>query len=110
MAGGGASGTFSIEFLDEKKKTRVRYRVDGKMYEKICPPHHLHPAIISRIKIMACLDISERRLPQDGGINVVLEGRPIDGWRIPTMAWRNRARRAVARISSTNRNIPVKPR
>ena len=78
-------GASDIHIEPDEKKTRVRYRVDGKLYEKICPPHHLHPAIISRIKIMACLDISERRLPQDGGIHVLLEGRPID-LRVSTMA------------------------
>jgi len=60
------------------KKLRVRYRVDGKLYEKLCPPHQMHPAIVSRIKIMAELDIAQRRLAQDGGIHVLLEGRPID--------------------------------
>jgi type IV pilus assembly protein PilB len=60
------------------KKLRVRYRVDGGLYEKNCPPHQMHPAIVSRIKIMAELDIAQRRLPQDGGIHVLVEGRPID--------------------------------
>jgi type IV pilus assembly protein PilB len=60
------------------KKLRIRYRVDGKLYEKIRPPHQMHPAIVSRIKIMAELDIAQRRLPQDGGIHVLVEGRPID--------------------------------
>jgi type IV pilus assembly protein PilB len=63
--------------LDEKK-LRVRYRVDGRMYEKIRPPHQMHSAIVSRVKIMAELDIAQRRLPQDGGIHVLVEGRPID--------------------------------
>jgi type IV pilus assembly protein PilB len=60
------------------KKLRVRYRVDGKLYEKIRPPHQMHAAIVSRIKIMAELDIAQRRLPQDGGIHVLVEGRPVD--------------------------------
>ncbi|MHC4891380.1 MAG: GspE/PulE family protein [Planctomycetota bacterium] len=60
------------------KKLRVRYRVDGRMYEKIRPPHQMHSAIVSRVKIMAELDIAQRRLPQDGGIHVLVEGRPID--------------------------------
>ncbi len=60
------------------KKLRVRYRVDGSLYEKMCPPHQMHSAIVSRIKIMAELDIAQRRLPQDGGIHVLMEGRPID--------------------------------
>jgi type IV pilus assembly protein PilB len=60
------------------KKLRIRYRVDGKLYEKLRPPHQMHPAIVSRVKIMAELDIAQRRLPQDGGIHVLVEGRPID--------------------------------
>jgi type IV pilus assembly protein PilB len=60
------------------KKLRVRYRVDGKLYEKMRPPHQMQSAIVSRVKIMAELDIAQRRLPQDGGIHVLVEGRPID--------------------------------
>ncbi len=67
-----------IHIEPDDKKLRVRYRVDGKLYEKTRPPHQMHPAIVSRIKIMAELDIAQRRLPQDGGIHVLVEGRPID--------------------------------
>jgi len=67
-----------IHIEPDDKKLRVRYRVDGRLYEKICPPHQMHSAIVSRIKIMAELDIAQRRLPQDGGIHVLVEGRPID--------------------------------
>jgi type IV pilus assembly protein PilB len=67
-----------IHIEPDDKKLRVRYRVDGKLYEKIRPPHQMHSAIVSRIKIMAELDIAQRRLPQDGGIHVLMEGRPID--------------------------------
>lgn len=67
-----------IHIEPDDKKLRVRYRVDGKLYEKMCPPYQMHAAIVSRIKIMAELDIAQRRLPQDGGIHVLVEGRPID--------------------------------
>ncbi len=67
-----------IHIEPDDKKLRVRYRVDGRLYEKMCPPHQMHSAIVSRIKIMAELDIAQRRLPQDGGIHVLVEGRPID--------------------------------
>jgi type IV pilus assembly protein PilB len=63
---------------------RVRYRVDGRLFNKLAPPYQMHPAIASRIKIMANLDISERRVPQDGDIHVRMEGRPID-LRVSTM-------------------------
>ena len=67
-----------IHIEPDDKKLRVRYRVDGRLYEKMCPPYQMHPAIVSRVKIMADLDIAQRRLPQDGGIHVLMEGRPID--------------------------------
>jgi len=67
-----------IHIEPDDKKLRVRYRVDGRLYEKMCPPYQMHPAIVSRVKIMAELDIAQRRLPQDGGIHVLMEGRPID--------------------------------
>lgn len=67
-----------IHVEPDDKKLRVRYRVDGRLYEKICPPYQMHSAIVSRIKIMSELDIAQRRLPQDGGIHILMEGRPID--------------------------------
>ncbi|MGB7158910.1 MAG: GspE/PulE family protein [Tepidisphaeraceae bacterium] len=63
---------------------RIRYRIDGRLTEKLRPPHQMSAAVTSRIKIMAGLDISERRLPQDGGIHVLMDKRPID-LRISTM-------------------------
>jgi type IV pilus assembly protein PilB len=67
-----------IHIEPDDKALRVRYRVDGRLYEKMRPPHQMHPAIVSRIKIMAELDIAQRRLPQDGGIHVLVEGKAID--------------------------------
>jgi len=71
-------GASDIHIEPDENALRVRYRVDGRLYEKLRPPHKMLPAIASRIKIMASLDISERRLPQDGGIHVMMDGRPID--------------------------------
>ena len=59
-------------------QTHVRYRVDGVLMEQSAPPRHQYLAIISRLKIMAELDIAERRLPQDGRIRVVIDGRRFD--------------------------------
>lgn len=56
----------------------VRYRIDGVMHEAESPPRRLSSAVISRIKIMANLDIAERRLPQDGRIKLRLQGKEID--------------------------------
>ncbi len=71
-------GASDIHIEPDDKALRVRYRVDGRLYEKMRLPHKLLPAVVSRVKIMAGLDISERRLPQDGGIHVMMESRPID--------------------------------
>ena len=57
---------------------RLRYRIDGMLHDSSLPPKHIHAAIVSRIKIMANLDIAERRRPQDGSFRIKLEGREID--------------------------------
>ncbi len=67
-----------IHIEPDDNETRVRYRVDGTLAEMFKPPHRMHAALVSRLKIMSQLDISERRLPQDGGIHVMMQGRPID--------------------------------
>lgn len=61
-----------------ERHLRVRYRVDGALREAERPPAHLRAAIVSRIKIMARLDIAESRLPQDGRIKTVVLGRELD--------------------------------
>lgn len=71
-------GASDVHIEPDESSLRIRYRVDGVLYEKISPPFQLMAPIISRIKIMAGLDIAERRLPQDGGIHVLMERRPID--------------------------------
>jgi len=57
---------------------RVRYRVDGTLYEIEAPPPHLALPLISRIKVMSNLDITETRVPQDGRIELVIDDRPVD--------------------------------
>ncbi len=64
--------------------TRVRVRVDGVLHETMRPPARVHPAIVSRIKVMARMDIAERRLPQDGRISLSVEGRNVNV-RVSTM-------------------------
>lgn len=71
-------GASDIHIEPDESSLRVRYRVDGVLYEKLSPPPQMTAPIVSRIKIMAGQDIAERRLPQDGGIHVMMEGRPID--------------------------------
>ena len=71
-------GASDIHIEPTDRQLRIRYRVDGSLYKALDLPAHLAPAVASRIKIMANLDISERRLPQDGRIQVAMEGRNID--------------------------------
>ncbi|HHN79109.1 MAG TPA: pilus assembly protein PilB [Phycisphaerales bacterium] len=67
-----------IHFEPFEHEFKMRYRIDGVLYEMVPPPKHLGPAITSRIKVMANLDIAERRLPQDGRIELSVGGNPID--------------------------------
>lgn len=71
-------GASDIHFEMYEKRIRVRYRVDGDLREMAPLPFKYRAAIVSRIKIMADLDISERRLPQDGRIKVKIAGRTVD--------------------------------
>lgn len=71
-------GASDIHIEPYEKVIRIRYRVDGKLEETKNPPRNLASAIISRIKIMANLDIAEHRLPQDGRFRIVFKGREID--------------------------------
>ncbi len=57
---------------------KIRYRIDGVLYEIMSPPHRLGAALTSRVKVMSKLDISETRLPQDGRIELNIGGRPVD--------------------------------
>jgi len=64
-----------IHFEPDEKALRVRFRIDGFLYESLTLPKPIHPALTSRIKILAEMDIAETRLPQDGNFNVKLEKR-----------------------------------
>ncbi len=67
-----------IHFEPFETEFRIRYRVDGALYEMAPPPKHLALPVASRIKIMANLNISEMRLPQDGRINLNISGKQVD--------------------------------
>ncbi len=67
-----------IHFEPFEKEFRIRYRVDGALYEMSPPPRRMATPIISRIKVMSGLNIAERRMPQDGRIAITVAGRHID--------------------------------
>lgn len=61
-----------------ERQLRLRYRIDGVLFESSPPPKHMHAAIVSRIKILSKLDIAERRMPQDGRFRIRMEGKDVD--------------------------------
>jgi len=71
-------GASDIHIEPGERRMRVRYRIDGILFEVLSPPQQVHAALISRLKIMSNLDISERRLPQDGRIRAVVQNRNVD--------------------------------
>lgn len=71
-------GASDIHIEPKEKELKIRYRIDGVLFESMNPPHAMQAAIISRLKIMANLDIAERRLPQDGRIRAMVHGRKVD--------------------------------
>ena len=89
-------GASDIHIEPKEKVMKTRYRIDGVLFEMMESPLKMHPAIVSRIKIMANLDISERRLPQDGKIKVNIGGRGID-LRISTLPT-NHGEKVVIRV------------
>jgi type IV pilus assembly protein PilB len=71
-------GASDIHIEPDEKSLKVRFRIDGILFEMLNPPKKWHAALTSRIKIMANLDIAERRLPQDGRIRATVVGRKLD--------------------------------
>ncbi|MGD8961185.1 MAG: ATPase, T2SS/T4P/T4SS family [Desulfobacterales bacterium] len=71
-------GASDIHIEPQRGKFRVRVRIDGVLYDLISPKIELHPAVVSRLKVMANLDIAERRIPQDGRIQVNVAGSMVD--------------------------------
>ena len=87
----------------EEKNIRVRYRVDGLLQEGAYTTNALHGGVFSRIKVMARLDIAEKRLPQDGRISLTLGGRGVDV-RVSTLPSRH-GERVVMRILDKDQSL-----
>ena len=71
-------GASDIHIEPDKKGTRIRYRIDGLLRDLMNPPAGMHAAIVSRVKVIGKMDIAEKRLPQEGRVRIVAEGREID--------------------------------
>lgn len=95
-----------IHFEPFEKEFKIRYRVDGSLYEMQPPPIHLALPIISRVKVMSNMNIAERRVPQDGRIMKVIDGRAVD-MRVSTLPTQH-GESVVLRVldrSSVNLNL-----
>ncbi len=97
-------GASDIHIEPQEKRLQVRYRIDGVLFDMMSPPPSMHAPVISRLKIMANLDIAERRLPQDGRIRASVHGRKFD-LRVSTLPTAQ-GEKAVLRILDT-RSIQV---
>ncbi len=72
------SGASDIHIEPDRDGTHIRCRVDGQLREMLKPPRGLHAALVSRIKVVGRMDISEKRLPQEGRVHLIADGREID--------------------------------
>ena len=97
-------GASDIHIEPKEKALKIRYRIDGVLFEAMNPPHTMTSAITSRLKIMSNLDIAERRLPQDGRIRAMIHGRKVD-LRLSTLPTPN-GEKCVMRILD-NKSINV---
>jgi type IV pilus assembly protein PilB len=97
-------GASDIHIEPDEKILKVRFRIDGVLFEMMNPPRKMHAALTSRIKIMSNLDIAERRLPQDGRIRATVLGRKLD-LRVSTVPT-PKGEKTVMRILD-NRSISV---
>ncbi len=95
-----------IHIEPDDHRSRVRYRIDGRLVTKLAPPYQMHPALASRVKIMAGMDISERRVPQDGDVHVAIDGRPID-LRVSTMPGKFGEKVVIRIIDNRSTLIPI---
>jgi type IV pilus assembly protein PilB len=99
-------GASDIHIEPGEQGLKVRFRVDGVLYESMSPPRKMHAAITSRLKIMAQLDIAERRLPQDGRIQATVLGRPLD-LRISTVPTPHGEKTVMRLLDNRSIDVPM---
>lgn len=78
LLGAVKTGASDVHLEPFEKRLRVRYRIDGVLHDQAAPPKHMEAALVSRLKVMAHMDISEKRLPQDGAARVRVGERELD--------------------------------
>ncbi|MBU0718956.1 MAG: Flp pilus assembly complex ATPase component TadA [Planctomycetes bacterium] len=72
------AGASDIHIEPDRDATHIRYRIDGQLREMLKPPKGMHAAVVSRVKVIGRMDIAEKRLPQEGRVHIVADGREID--------------------------------
>lgn len=72
------AGASDIHIEPDRDGTHIRYRVDGRLREMLNPPRGMHASIVSRVKVIGRMDIAEKRLPQEGRVHLIADGREID--------------------------------
>ncbi|MDI6709566.1 MAG: ATPase, T2SS/T4P/T4SS family [Bacillota bacterium] len=72
------AGASDVHIDLQERGMRIRFRLDGVLHDIMHPPRNLHPALVSRIKVLADMDIAERRIPQDGRMTLKIEGKTVD--------------------------------
>lgn len=95
-----------IHIEPKEKALKIRYRIDGVLFDAMSPPYTMTPAVISRLKIMANLDISERRLPQDGRIRAVIHDRKVD-LRMSTLPTADGEKVVIRILDNRSINVPL---
>ncbi|MGA2230074.1 MAG: ATPase, T2SS/T4P/T4SS family [Tepidisphaeraceae bacterium] len=95
-----------IHIEPKEKELKVRYRIDGVLVEAMTPPKTMHAAVVSRLKIMANLDIAERRLPQDGRIRAVVHTRKVD-LRVSTLPTAAGEKCVLRILDNRSINVPL---
>ncbi|MDA0576491.1 MAG: GspE/PulE family protein [Verrucomicrobia bacterium] len=95
-----------IHFEPFESRLRVRYRIDGVLYEQAGPPKHLEESLVSRLKVMARMDIAEKRLPQDGMARVRVGEREIDV-RVSTIPVAEGERMVLRLLDSRSALLPL---
>lgn len=78
------AGASDIHIEPDRDATHIRYRIDGELREMLRPPKGMHAAVVSRVKVIARMDIAEKRLPQEGRVHIMADGREVD-LRVSTM-------------------------
>ncbi len=99
-------GASDIHIEPKEKGLKIRFRIDGILFEQPSPPYTHHAAIVSRLKIMANLDIAERRLPQDGRIRAMVNDRKID-LRMSTLPTASGEKVVMRILDNRSINVPL---